>query len=983
MARMIVNDDTEDSAAANAAYAASLYQPSVAKPTAAEIMKMVTGLLPNPNNLQLSDAMAAMKTEAAAQPPTGAEIMKMVTGLLPNPNNLQMSDALAALKTEAAVTPTGLLASTTPAPTSAEIGKMLVGLLPNPNNLTSADMAAAATREGILNPTVSTPAATVPAATVPAATVPAATNLLTGSGSIVDDTVGPVNTRGVNTGVITAPAKTEAELNQERMDLISQVNHVNVGNEQTKVATQDIAAATTGIPQSIIDKMNATGAPVLENGIYYQPIYGDERGSGETYERGSPTSYVSYSEAENKAGGAYTTHDLTGKEISTGVQQEVDTGLKSMIAPLLAGVAMAVGLPPGGFESIFGTAGTTAAESAAASTVVPGTGMTLAELTQLDLSIGGTGAGIDLAASMIGVPAATLASEVISTVAASPAVAAVVPEAAATISQVVGSDLAALSGTAGATTLTAAETAALTGGAATTAGGGGLLTAPATTAALTSSQVAAAAPSAFAGETLANAGLLSGGGAAVAPAAALAPAAVAPSAFAGEALADAGLLSGGGAAVAPAAAAGTTAAALAPAAVAPSAFAGEALADAGLLSGGTGMTAAELGVEAAYGGITPAAVAPATAAAGTAAATGLLSGAASTVGSTLANALIAPGSIGGLLQGAGGYLQTEESKAAAKLAAQNMTAATKAATEGAQFKPIGTTTRFGTSQFGYDPTTGQMTSAGYTLSPEAKAQQDRFVALQNAGLTQAEQAQAQFAPLQTGAQSMFSLGNQYLAQNPQDVAGNYLKQQMALLAPGRELELANLQNKLQQQGRGGLSVAQGGGYGATTPELQAMYNARAMQEAQLAANAEQAGQRNVLFGAGLLGQGSTAMGNYYTGQKQAYEPYTTASGQVQGLEALGQAPMTTSLGIGRDVSTAGARAGQLGIGGTQAAGNFATTSAATVNPLANILGGLGGSNAFTSTLSGLFGGVNPYTSTVPATGVNPYPANFDYSNWSF
>jgi len=986
-----------------------MYQPSVAKPTAAEIMKMVTGLLPNPNNLQLSDAMAAMKTEAAAKPPTGAEIMKMVTGLLPNPNNLQMSDALAALKTEAAVTPTGLLASTTPAPTSAEIGKMLVGLLPNPNNLTSADMAAAATREGILNPTVSAtvpaatvpaatvPAATVPAATVPAATVPAATNLLTGSGSIVDDTVGPVNTRGVNTGVTTAPAKTEAELNQERMDLISQVNHVNVGNEQTKVATQDIAAATTGIPQRIIDKMNATGAPVLENGVYYQPIYGDERGSGETYERGSPTSYVSYSEAENKAGGAYTTHDLTGKEIGTGVQQEVDTGLKSMIAPLLAGVSMAVGLPPSGFESIFGTAGTIAAESVAASTVVPGTGMTLAELTQLDLSIGGTGAGIDLAASMTGVPAATLASEVISTVAASPAVAAVVPEAAATISQVVGSDLAALSGTAGATTLTAAETAALTGGAATTAGGGGLLTAPATTAALTSSQVAAAAPSAFAGEALADAGLLSGGTGMTA--------AVAPAAAAGTT-----------AAVAPAAAAGTTAAALAPAAVAPaaaapSAFAGETLANAGLLSGGTGMTAAELGVEAAYGGITPAALAPAAvapaaalapaavapaaaaagttaatlapAAAGTAAATGLLSGAASTVGSTLADALIAPGSIGGLLQGAGGYLQTEESKAAAKLAAQNMTAATKAATEGAQFKPIGTTTRFGTSQFGYDPTTGQMTSAGYTLSPEAKAQQDRFVALQNAGLTQAEQAQAQFAPLRTGAQSMFRLGNQYLAQNPQNVARNYLEQQMALLAPGRELELANLQNKLQQQGRVGLSVAQGGGYGATTPELQAMYNARAMQEAQLAANAEQAGQRNVLFGAGLLGQGSTAMGNYYGGQQQAYAPYTTASNQVQGLEALGQAPMTTSFGIGRDVSTAGARAGQLGIGGTQAAGNFATNSAATVNPLANILGGLGGSNAFTSTLSGLFGGVNPYTSTVPAMGVNPYPANFDYSNWSF
>ena len=982
---MIVNDDPEDSAAANAAYAASLYQPSVAKPTAAEIMKMVTGLLPNPNNLQLSDAMAAMKTEAAAQPPTGAEIMKMVTGLLPNPNNLQMSDALAALKTEAAVTPTGLLASTTPAPTSAEIGKMLVGLLPNPNNLTSADMAAAATREGILNPTVSAatvPAATVPAATVPAATVPAATNLLTGSGSIVDDTVGPVNTRGVNTrgvntGVITAPATTTTPVTKtvpttytgnyggkDQTFNIADVDNVykqivgqglmskwtgqGFGSAEAnakEMAKNLVASGVTDISQvgqkTVTDadeeRQNEDGSyttvpgqtrTVIINKATGEPLLSDyaERTKGNlwsgTFIGGGNTGYgVQF---DTKGNPYFFTQGASSNDVAAFMQ---DFG-----PLLLAGVAMAVGLPPGGFESIFGTAGTAAAESAVASAVVPGTGMTLAELTLLDLSIGGTGAGIDLAASMTGVSAATLASEVISTVAASPAVAAVAPEAAATISQVVGSDLAALSGTAGATTLTAAETAALTGGAATTAGGGGLLTAPATTAALTSSQVAAAAPSAFVGE---------------------------------------------------------------------------ALADAGLLSGGTGLTAAELGVEAAYGGITPAAVAPAAAAgttaaalapaaaagtaaagtaaaaAGTAAATGLLSGAASTVGSTLASSLLSPGGISGMLTGAGGYLQTQEAKDAAKLAAANITAATTAGVAGSQFKPIGTTTRFGTSQFGYDPTTGQMTSAGYTLSPEAKAQQDRFVALQNAGLTQAEQAQAQFAPLQTGAQSMFSLGNQYLAQNPQDVAGNYLKQQMALLAPGRELELANLQNKLQQQGRGGLSVAQGGGYGATTPELQAMYNARAMQEAQLAANAEQAGQRNVLFGAGLLGQGSTAMGNYYTGQKQAYEPYTTASGQVQGLEALGQAPMTTSLGIGRDVSTGGARAGQLGIGGTQAAGNFATTSAATVNPLANILGGLGGSNAFTSTLSGLFGGVNPYTSTVPATGVNPYPANFDYSNWSF
>jgi len=61
---------------------------------------------------------------------------------------------------------------------------------------------------------------------------------------------------------------------------------------------------------------------------------------------------------------------------------------------------------------------------------------------------------------------------------------------------------------------------------------------------------------------------------------------------------------------------------------------------------------------------------------------------------------------------------------------------------------------------------------------------------------------------------------------------------------------------LFQQGRGGLSVgATSTGMGATTPELQAMYNARAQQDAVLAANAQQAGQQSTAFGAGLLGQG--------------------------------------------------------------------------------------------------------------------------------
>jgi hypothetical protein len=44
------------------------------------------------------------------------------------------------------------------------------------------------------------------------------------------------------------------------------------------------------------------------------------------------------------------------------------------------------------------------------------------------------------------------------------------------------------------------------------------------------------------------------------------------------------------------------------------------------------------------------------------------------------------------------------------------------------------TTRFGTTQFQVDPVTGQLISAGYTLDPQAKNAQDRFVALAEQGL---------------------------------------------------------------------------------------------------------------------------------------------------------------------------------------------------------------------------------------------------------
>ena len=405
---------------------------------------------------------------------------------------------------------------------------------------------------------------------------------------------------------------------------------------------------------------------------------------------------------------------------------------------------------------------------------------------------------------------------------------------------------------------------------------------------------------------------------------------------------------------------------------------GGATAATGLLSGGAGATALGTGLTAgsSLSGLTAGSTLSGltTGAGALTGANTLLGGAAlgSTLGSlgagvggsllgTAATGLGA-GNIANLLSGglgtAGSLLQMQQSKEADQQAQARIDAETAAAKTAAQFRPVGMTTRFGTSEFKVDPVTGQLISAGYTASPGVLEAQNRLVALGNQGLAQAEAAQGQFAPLQTGAQNLFNLGNQYIAQSPQDVAQNYLNQQMALLQPGRETELANLQNKLQQQGRGGLAVAQGGTLGATTPELQALYNARAQQEAQLAANAQQYGQQNVAFGAGLLGTGAQTMGNYYAGQQAAYAPYTTALGQFQNLETLAQQPLTMGAALGQQAATAGAKMGELGLGGARLSAGLATSANATANPYAQALMAAGNPNAmFGQALGNVFGGL--------------------------
>jgi hypothetical protein len=345
---------------------------------------------------------------------------------------------------------------------------------------------------------------------------------------------------------------------------------------------------------------------------------------------------------------------------------------------------------------------------------------------------------------------------------------------------------------------------------------------------------------------------------------------------------------------------------------------------------------------------------------------------------TAVKSLFTPTNIGNLVtsgaQTAAGLLQQQTSREAAQRAQQMIDAETAAAKQSAAFRPIGMTTRFGTSQFAVDPVTGQLTSAGYTLSPEAKNAQDRLVKLAESGLQQAEGAQKAFEPLQTGAQSLFKLGQGYLAQSPETVASDYMKSQLALLTPGREQQYAFLQNQLQQQGRGGLSVAQGTGLAPTSPELAAFMNAKIQEDARLAANAQQYGQQNVLFGAGLLGQGSQAMGQYYGGQQAAYTPYTTALGQVQNLESMAQQPFQMGAQLGQTAATAGARVGQLGLQGAGQSVALATGADATRNPYSSALSGAAANPLFGQVVGGLFGS-QPATSGFSygqyGTGIDP------------
>ena len=267
-----------------------------------------------------------------------------------------------------------------------------------------------------------------------------------------------------------------------------------------------------------------------------------------------------------------------------------------------------------------------------------------------------------------------------------------------------------------------------------------------------------------------------------------------------------------------------------------------------------------------------------------------------------------------------------------KAAGEQAAAQQRQAAQAAAFRPVGMTTRFGSSQFTreIDPATGlpYISSAGYTAAPELAALQNQLFEQFGDSFGYAGQQAQQLQALSPAAQQLFGLGQGYLATSPEQARQEYMQTQQAALAPGREQALSGLRNRLFQTGRGGLATGgtAAGGMQQTNPELAAYYNALAQQDLSLATQAEQAAQQRQAFGAGLFGTGAGLLGTQATGMAGAYAPLQTQLGISGQVEQMAQMPLQLGIQLGQ-AQQPGQQAGVQGLmqaaqtqyGATQAA----------------------------------------------------------------
>ena len=326
-----------------------------------------------------------------------------------------------------------------------------------------------------------------------------------------------------------------------------------------------------------------------------------------------------------------------------------------------------------------------------------------------------------------------------------------------------------------------------------------------------------------------------------------------------------------------------------------------------------------------------------------------------------ASLLSNPAVIGGALNLAGGIFGGSSASDAAQISANAQLEASRMAAEAGRFQPVGLAgTRFGIKPiYTLDPS-GRLTGVEGGLTPEMQAYQDRLLSLTGRGLSEAELAQSRLDPLLGGAQRLFTLGETYLGQSPEEVANRYMLQQQNILAPTRERQLAELRNRGFQTGREGLSVGATGlrpgggmGLGASNPEMEAYFNAIAQQDAQLAGQAEEEARKNIAFGGSLYNAAPGLLGGRLSGLSSAYAPFSTGLGVASSLDELAYEPIRRGAELGGRVMQGGAQAGQsLLYGGLGAARTMQPANA--LNPFARTISNLGESREFTSGLGNLF-----------------------------
>ena len=285
--------------------------------------------------------------------------------------------------------------------------------------------------------------------------------------------------------------------------------------------------------------------------------------------------------------------------------------------------------------------------------------------------------------------------------------------------------------------------------------------------------------------------------------------------------------------------------------------------------------------------------------------------AASTVGKALAGvAGTVGGQVGsGILSGAAGIGGAVADKAALERYAQQIRDAANQYAPQQQFQPVGVTSRFGSTTAPKYDAQGRLISVGYQAAGDVAAQRDRLLSLSNQAL-----------PTTT---------------NTEQATQQYYDQLQALQRPTDELTLAQLQNRLQATGRGGLAFGATSGMGgsnalmATNPELAAYYNALAQRQSQQALTAQDVAQQR-------LTQQIATSGTLF-GQARDFE--TAAQQPLQLSSQFGQQATAGSTNVARSQLEAAGLAARLQSQGALGVNAAATGAAAGVAPaIGNILG---------------------------------------------